>query len=83
LLNNYFLNDLELLYGKKSKVHITHFNQCTTKKIYNIHCKLFVGDVKLFEEINTTGLDYLIQKSLILITFSDRESAVTYSIELI
>lgn len=54
---------MEILYGKNSYVEITNLNFSTNTKNYLVDCKLYVGNVELFEEVNLEGLNYLISES--------------------
>jgi hypothetical protein len=62
LLNYVFYKDIELLYGKDSLVDVLSVKYCTTKKSYMVDCKLYLSDIKLFEESQITSLDYVIEE---------------------
>lgn len=61
LINKTYKKDLELLYGIGSYVEVQHISLCPTKKIYNISCKLYIGDLNLYAEVGFYGINYLFQ----------------------
>ena len=83
LLNLVYRDDLELLYGKGSRIEITNINYCTNNKHYSIQCELFVSDLKLFEESNTEGVEFLISESWKFTGIHDEKIALTTSVSLL
>jgi hypothetical protein len=61
LINKIFIDELELMYGKGSYVDVNTVKYCTTNKNFLVDCKLYISDIKLFEEIMTGGLEVLIE----------------------
>ena len=82
LLNKVFKKDLELLYGTGSIVEIDNVLFSTHKKIYVISCKLKIGDVKLYEDIGETGLNYLFEESWKYLGFYDKNFMLQISFDL-
>jgi len=82
LLNKVFKKDLELLYGAGSIVEIDNVLFSTHKKIYVISCKLKIGDVKLYEDIGETGLNYLFEESWKYLGFYDKNFILQISFDL-
>jgi hypothetical protein len=82
LFNKVFKKDLELLYGIGSDVEITNIIFSTNNKIHVISCKLKIGDVKLYEDIGETGLNYLFEESWKYLGFYDKNFMLQISFDL-
>lgn len=63
LLNKVFIRDLELLYGKDSKIILNSVKYCTNNHNFIIDCKLILSDISLFEELQYDGLEVLVSDS--------------------
>jgi len=83
LLNEVFKNDLELLYGKGSKIEITNINYCTNDKHFSIQCQLYITDIKLYEETNTEGVEFLLKESWKYTGINQDKLALTTSVDFI
>lgn len=83
LLNKVFKNDLEILYGKGSKIEITNLQYCTNDKHFSIQCKLYITDISLFEETNTHGVEFLLKESWKYIGIEQEKIALTTSVDFI
>jgi hypothetical protein len=82
LINKTFKSELELLYGKGSYIEINHILFSTNKKIHSISCKLFIGDVKLYEEAGESGLNYIFEQAWRYIGNHNLNFLLTISFEL-
>ena len=82
LLNKVFKKDLEILYGSGSNVEITNVIFSTNKKIHVISCRLTIGDVKLYEEVGESGLNFLFEESWKYMGFYDKKFMLQISFEL-
>ncbi len=82
LLNKVFKKDLEILYGIGSDVEITNIIFSTNNKIHVISCKLKIGDIKLYEDIGETGLNYLFEESWKYLGFYDKNFMLQISFDL-
>lgn len=60
-INKLYKKDLEILYGVGTYVDIESIIFSTNKKMYIISCKLYVGDISLFEEVGSSGLSYMFE----------------------
>lgn len=83
LLNEVFKNDLELLYGKGSRIEITNINYCTNDKHFSIQCQLYISDITLFEETNTSGVEFLLNESWKYTGIEQEKIALTTSVDFI
>lgn len=83
LLNKIFKTELELLYGYGSSVRINNFEHNKRKSLYIINCILYIGDVKLYEELGEDGLNFLIQKSLPYLSLSNKKIMTQISFDLL
>ena len=82
LINRLYKSELELLYGQGSYVEIDNIIFSTNKKVHSISCKLFIGDVKLYEEVGESGLNYIFEQSWKLIGNYNLNFLLTISFEL-
>lgn len=83
LLNEVFKNDLELLYGKGSKIEIKNIVYSTNDKHYSIQCCLYISDITLFEEVNTDGVDLLVIDAWKFTGINEEKIALTTSVDFI
>jgi len=82
-LNEVFKNDLEILYGKGSKIEITNLQYCTNDKHFSIQCQLYITDISLFEEMNTYGVEFLLKESWKYTGIDQERIALTTSVDFI
>jgi hypothetical protein len=82
LVNKIFKSELELLYGVGSNVEIQDLFFSTNKKIYIIRCKLFISDVKLYEEIGQDGLNFIFGEAWKFMGFYNKKFMLQISFEL-
>ena len=82
LINKLFKDDLELLYGNGSYVEIDNIIFSTNKKIHSISCKLYIGDVKLYEEVGESGLNFIFEQAWKFVGNYNLNFLLTISFEL-
>jgi hypothetical protein len=82
LLNKVFKKDLELLYGIGTTVEINDIIFSTNKKTTIISCKLYIGDIYLFESVGQSGLNYLFEEAMKCMGFYDEKFILQISFDL-
>lgn len=63
LINVVQKKELELLFGKDSKVIVESISYSTNNKSYVIHTKVFATNIDDYQDIFPTGLNMLVEES--------------------
>lgn len=82
LINKVFKTDLELLYGIGSYIDITNISKLNNVNIVYVTCKLYIGDIKLFQEIGQTGINFLFEEAWKLLGFHTEKFILSTSFDL-
>ena len=81
LLNRVYIDELESLYGKDSRIEILSIDVLSRKNKTMIHYKLFYTDEKYFSETMDDGAIFLIQKSWDMMGYPETKLILTCSFQ--
>ena len=81
-INKLFKDDLNILYGNGSYVDVENIIFSTNKKMYIISCKIYVGDLSLFEEVGANGIYYMFEDAWLCFGFRNESFMLQTSFDL-
>jgi hypothetical protein len=76
LINKLYKPDLELLFGKDSRVIINYCRYSTNNLSFVIDCKVLVSDIELSKDVYPDGLVLLVKNSWRFINLGERISVI-------
>lgn len=81
LLNKVYIEELETLYGKDSKIEIVSISVLSRKNKTMIHYKLYYTNKEYFEEIMDNGAIVLIKQSWEMMGYPQTQLILTCTFE--
>lgn len=82
LINKLYKEELETLYGNGTSVEINDIIYSTNKHIHVISCRLHIGDVKLYEEVWESGLNFILEECWKYMGYHNKKFLLNITFEL-